>query len=70
MYIDNFAGDLKGVREKLPYLRRTGVNMLHLMPFLDTVAERSDGGYTVADFRKVRPDRCTISCSWPTEAWT
>ena len=56
MYIDNFAGDLKGVREKLPYIRRTGVNMLHLMPFLDTVAERSDGGYAVADFRKVRPD--------------
>ena len=56
MYIDNFASDLKGVREKLPYIRRTGVNMLHLMPFLDTVAERSDGGYAVADFRKVRPD--------------
>ena len=56
MYIDNFAGDLNGVREKLPYIRRTGVNMLHLMPFLDTVAERSDGGYAVADFRTVRPD--------------
>ena len=56
MYIDNFAGDLNGVREKLPYIRRAGVNMLHLMPFLDTVAERSDGGYAVVDFRKVRPD--------------
>lgn len=60
MYIDNFAGDLKGVREKLPYIRQTGVNMLHLMPFLDTVAERSDGGYAVADFRKVRPDLGTM----------
>ena len=60
MYIDNFAGDLKGVREKLPYIRKAGVNMLHLMPFLDTVAERSDGGYAVADFRKVRPDLGTM----------
>ena len=60
LYIDNFAGDLNGVREKLPYIRETGVNMLHLMPFLDTVAERSDGGYAVADFRRVRPDLGTM----------
>ncbi len=60
MYIDNFAGNLKGVREKLPYLEQTGVNLLHLMPFLDTVEGRSDGGYAVADFRKVRPDLGTM----------
>lgn len=60
LYIDNFAGDLKGVREKLPYIQQTGVNMLHLMPFLDTVPGRSDGGYAVADFRAVRPDLGTM----------
>lgn len=60
LYIDNFAGDLKGVREKLPYLQEAGVNYLHLMPFLDTVPQRSDGGYAVADFRKVRPDLGTM----------
>jgi amylosucrase len=60
MYIDNFAGDLKGVRKKLPYVQKTGVNLLHLMPFLDTVPERSDGGYAVADFRAVRPDLGTM----------
>ena len=60
MYIDNFAGDLKGVRKKLPYIQKTGVNLLHLMPFLDTVPERSDGGYAVADFRAVRPDLGTM----------
>ena len=60
LYIDNFAGDLNGVREKLPYIERTGVNMLHLMPFLDTVPERSDGGYAAADFRTVRPDLGTM----------
>lgn len=60
LYIDNFAGDLKGVRKKLSYIEQTGVNFLHLMPFLDTVPERSDGGYAVADFRTVRPDLGTM----------
>ena len=60
LYIDNFAGDLKGVKKKLPYIEQTGVNLLHMMPFLDTVPERSDGGYAVADFRSVRPDLGTM----------
>ncbi len=60
LYIDNFAGTLTGVREKLPYLEKAHVNYLHLMPFLDTVPERSDGGYAVADFRRVRPDLGTM----------
>ena len=60
LYIDNFAGNLKGVREKLDYLEQANVNYIHLMPFLDTVPERSDGGYAVADFRKVRPDLGTM----------
>lgn len=60
LYIDNFAGDLQGVRNKIDYLERANVNYIHLMPFLDTVPERSDGGYAVADFRKVRPDLGTM----------
>ena len=51
-YIDNFAGNMKGVEGKLDYLEKCNVNYIHLMPFLDTVPERSDGGYAVADFRK------------------
>ena len=30
------------------------------MPFLDTPEGRSDGGYAVSDFRKVRPDLGTM----------
>ena len=59
-YIDNFAGNIKGVSAKLPYLKECNVNCLHLMPFLDTPKGRSDGGYAVADFRKVRPDLGTM----------
>lgn len=56
LYIDNFAGNLKGMKEKLSYLEECNVNCIHLMPFLDSPKGRSDGGYAVADFRKVRPD--------------
>ena len=61
-YIDNFAGNMKGVKEKLDYIKRCNVNYIHLMPFLDTPQDlsRSDGGYAVSDFRKVRPDLGTM----------
>lgn len=60
LYIDNFAGNLKGVEKKLAYLKECNVNCLHLMPFLDTPKGKSDGGYAVADFREVRPDLGTM----------
>ena len=60
LYTENFGGDLNGVREKLPYLKECGVNYLHLMPLLDSPEGKSDGGYAVSDFRKVRPDLGTM----------
>ena len=53
-YIDNFAGNMKGVKEKLDYIQKCHVNYIHLMPFLDTTEGKSDGGYAVSDFRKVQ----------------
>jgi amylosucrase len=60
LYVNAFAGDLKGVEAKLPYLRECGVNYLHLMPLLESPKGRSDGGYAVSDFRKVQPDLGTM----------
>ena len=60
LYIDNFAGNIKGVQEKLDYLKSCNVNCVHLMPFLDSPKGRSDGGYAVADFRKVKPELGTM----------
>jgi len=62
LYTENFAGDLDGVRHKLDYFKECGVKYVHLMPLLDTPADRarSDGGYAVSDFRKVRPDLGTM----------
>lgn len=60
LYIDNFAGNLKEMKKKLSYLASCNINCIHLMPFLDSPKGRSDGGYAVADFRKVRPDLGTM----------
>ncbi len=60
MYVNAFAGNLQGVREKLPYIRECGVNYLHLMPLLESPEGRSDGGYAVSDFRKVQPELGTM----------
>ena len=60
LYVNAFAGNLKGVRGKLPYLEECGVNYLHLMPLLASPKGRSDGGYAVADFRSVQPELGTM----------
>lgn len=60
LYVKPFAGDLNGVRKKLPYIRECGVNYLHLMPLLKTTPGRSDGGYAVSDFRTVNPELGTM----------
>lgn len=54
-YTQCFGKTLKGVQSHLDYLQETGVNYLHLMPLLESPAGRSDGGYAVANFRKVEP---------------
>ena len=60
MYTDAFAGTLQGVKEKLDYVKSCGVNYLHMMPLLESPKGRDDGGYAVADFRKVKPELGTI----------
>ncbi len=60
LYTENFGGNLQGVRKHLDYLEKSGINYLHLMPLLDTPEGRSDGGYAVADFRKVLPSLGTM----------
>ena len=46
----------KGLESKLDYVQECNVNYLHLMPLLDSPKGRSDGGYAVADFRKVQEE--------------
>jgi len=55
LYLNRFAGDLKGLRARVPYLQELGINMLHIMPMLDCPRDENDGGYAVRDFRKIDP---------------
>ncbi len=55
-YADRFAGTLRGVEDRVPYLRDLGVTYLHLMPLLTPREGPNDGGYAVQDYRSVRPD--------------
>ena len=60
MYVSAFAGSLNGVRGKLDYIEDCGVNYLHLMPILESPKGRSDGGYAVANFRRIEPELGTM----------
>jgi amylosucrase len=60
MYVNAFAGTLKGVQKKIDYITDCGVNYLHLMPLLESPKGRSDGGYAVSDFRRVQPELGTM----------
>lgn len=60
-YTDRFAGTLNGVAGRIPYLNELGVTYLHLMPLLKPRAGQNDGGYAVADYRKVNPQLGTMA---------
>ncbi|MFB4290555.1 glycoside hydrolase family 13 protein [Nonomuraea sp. ATR24] len=47
------VGDLEGVRLRLGYLKRLGVDAIWLSPFY--TSPMADGGYDVADYRDVDP---------------
>jgi amylosucrase len=54
-YVDRFAGDLRGLEQRLPYLRELGITYLHLMPLFAAPEPHNDGGYAVSSFRDVNP---------------
>ena len=55
MYTDLFAGNLKELARKLPYLKEQKLTYLHLMPLLQMLHPHNDGGYAVEDFDTVDP---------------
>jgi amylosucrase len=59
-YVDLFAGDLRGLRERIPYLSELGITYLHLMPLFRTPEGDNDGGYAVSSYREVHPALGTI----------
>ena len=54
-YVDLFAGNLKAILERIPYLKELGVTYLHLMPLFRSPAGENDGGYAISSYRDVDP---------------
>ncbi|WP_130819686.1 alpha,alpha-phosphotrehalase [Anaerococcus vaginimassiliensis] len=49
----NGIGDLKGIKEKIPYLKGLGIDMVWLNPFF--ISPQNDNGYDIADYYHVDP---------------
>lgn len=60
-YVDLFAGNLAGLRAKLPYLKELGLTYLHLMPLFKAPEGENDGGYAVSSYREVDPRLGTMA---------
>lgn len=59
-YVDRYAEDLGGVRDRIPYFRELGLTYLHLMPLFLAPEPHSDGGYAVSSYREVNPKLGTM----------
>src|SRR5512135_531738 len=59
-YVDLFAGNLNGVRSKIPYFKELGLTYLHLMPLFRCPEGNNDGGYAVSSYREVDPKLGTL----------
>ncbi|MBM7503212.1 alpha-amylase family protein [Agromyces aurantiacus] len=59
-YVDRYAGDLAGLRARIPEFVELGLTYLHLMPLFAVPEGNSDGGYAVSSYRAVAPHLGTI----------
>jgi amylosucrase len=60
-YVDLFAGDLAGIRRKIPYFKELGLTYLHLMPLFRSPEGENDGGYAISSYREVDPKLGTMA---------
>jgi glycosidase len=60
VYVDLFAGDIQGIRQKIPYFKELGLTYIHLMPLFSVPQGENDGGYAVTSYREVNPALGTI----------
>ncbi|WP_149273323.1 amylosucrase [Pareuzebyella sediminis] len=53
LYVDHFSDNLEGLRQRLDYFQKLGVNFLHLMPITPRPKGENDGGYAVNSYHEV-----------------
>lgn len=51
-------GDLKGIIEKIPYLKELGVNVVWLSPIYQS--PNDDNGYDISDYRRIMDEFGTM----------
>jgi amylosucrase len=49
-YLDRFAGDLRGVSDRIPYLCELGVDTVHFLSVMQPREGENDGGYAIRDY--------------------
>lgn len=54
VYVDKFAGNFRGLSEKIDYLKYLGINTLWVLPHYPS--PMVDGGYDVSDYTSIRDD--------------
>ncbi|EXJ90397.1 hypothetical protein A1O1_03498 [Capronia coronata CBS 617.96] len=54
-YVDRYAKNLTGIKERIPYFQDLGLTYLHLMPLFLSPQPLNDGGYAVSSYREVQP---------------
>lgn len=59
-YVDLFSNDLKGMKQKIPYLKELGITYIHLMPIFKSPEGDNDGGYAVSSYREIDPELGTM----------
>lgn len=58
LYVDKFAGDFRGLTEKLEYFTALGIDCLHILPHYPS--PMIDQGYDISDYLTVRPELGTL----------
>jgi len=59
LYVDLFNNDFNGLIEKLDYLKDLGVNVLWLLPILDSPMR--DAGFDIKKYDRIRPELLGLS---------
>ncbi|MBI2035839.1 MAG: trehalose synthase [Candidatus Liptonbacteria bacterium] len=58
LYVDKFAGNFRGIIEKLPYLKKLGIGCVHILPHYPS--PMIDDGYDISDYFGVRKELGTL----------
>jgi amylosucrase len=60
LYVDLFSNNLSALKDKVPYFKELGINLIHFMPLLKTRDGTNDGGFAVSSYTAINPKLGTM----------